>query len=243
MYGEFVRALDGRIGNVSVLCAANHVTFVVVRLGMKCNARPGDGFCPLSKKLENIIPTWVQGGVDYFWQNYVVVKQHPHATPHVSLLGKFIVQRLPRQSPIYLFLKAKQRIGFSNHIEHIFFGLPSLLTFCDKNPFSTLLERKSYWTEEGFEREKERLRCCLLDLSVLSQAFQSVVLELWQKGKKILANRSQPSAKWQSTKPINSQSSLFSLFSRVLRISFQPFILRSITRCIPTLDTNNNFLT
>ena len=71
-----------------------------------------------------------------------------------------------------------------------FFGLPSLLTFCDKNPFSTLLERKSYWTEEGFEREKERLRCCLLDLSVLSQAFQSVVLELWQKGKKILANRS-----------------------------------------------------
>ena len=59
MYGEFVRALDGRIGNVSVLCAANHVTFVVVRLGMKCNARPGDGFCPLSKKLENIIPTWV----------------------------------------------------------------------------------------------------------------------------------------------------------------------------------------
>ena len=124
-----------------------------------------------------------------------------------------------------------------------FFGLPSLLTFCDKNPFSTLLERKSYWTEEGFEREKERLRCCLLDLSVLSQAFQSVVLELWQKGKKILANRSQPSAKWQSTKPINSQSSLFSLFSRVLRISFQPFILRSITRCIPTLDTNNNFLT
>ena len=54
MYGEFVGALDGRIGNVSVLRAANHVTFVVVRLGMKCNARPGDGFCPLSKKLENI---------------------------------------------------------------------------------------------------------------------------------------------------------------------------------------------
>ena len=107
----------------------------------------------------------------------------------MSLLGKFIVQRLPRQSPIYLFLKAKQHIGFSNHIEHIFFGLPSLLTFCDKNPFSTLLERKSYWTEEGFEREKERLRCCLLDLSVLSQAFQSVVLELWQKGKK---NTSEP---------------------------------------------------